>query len=293
MLHETNNLQNLGTAIKISIIVPIYNVEKYINRCIESLLIQNFSDFEIILVDDGSTDRSGLICDEYAVNDNRVKVIHKKNGGVASARQTGVNIASGEYIIHVDPDDWVDSEMLKQMYSKAKEADADVTICDFYITDGRGKDTLLRQKPSSLDPHSIMLDIVLKHKLHGSLCNKLTKRSCYIKYGLNFTPGIDYCEDVLIWVQLFHHQNVKVTYLGKAFYHYFKGNSESITHSTKPEIIESTCRYYKKLDSLLSVQDKYIANYEWLNFYYWLWHIHYYNAKDFRNKGLSNNLSSV
>jgi glycosyltransferase involved in cell wall biosynthesis len=176
-----------------SIIIPVYNTEKYLRHCLDSVLAQTFKDFEVILVDDGSTDGTGQICDEYAAKDNRFQVIHKKNGGVATARQAGTDIASGNYIIHADPDDWIEPEMLNHMLMKANENDADVTICDFYSTNIREKDTLIRQKPSSLKPHSVLEDIVLFHRLHGSLCNKLAKRACYMKYGLSFTPGIDYC----------------------------------------------------------------------------------------------------
>ena len=93
---------------KISIIVPVYKVEKYLHKCIDSILAQTFKDFELILVDDGSPDNCGKICDEYAKRDNRIVVVHKENGGQASARNRGINIARGDYIGFVDSDDWID-----------------------------------------------------------------------------------------------------------------------------------------------------------------------------------------
>ncbi|OUQ56652.1 hypothetical protein B5E58_10530, partial [Tyzzerella sp. An114] len=93
---------------KISVIVPIYNVEKYLNRCVDSIINQTYKNLEIILVDDGSPDNCGKICDEYAKKDNRIKVVHKENGGVSSARNVGLNIATGDYIGFVDGDDWID-----------------------------------------------------------------------------------------------------------------------------------------------------------------------------------------
>ena len=114
----------------ISIIVAVYKAESCLRRCVDSLLAQTFQDYEILLVDDGSPDRSGEICDEYARKDNRVRVFHKENGGVASARQCGMNNARGEYVIHADPDDWVEPNMLEELYGKAKEENADVLICD-------------------------------------------------------------------------------------------------------------------------------------------------------------------
>lgn len=97
---------------KISIIVPVYNVEKYLRKCIDSILNQTFKDFELILIDDGSTDESGKICDEYNLKDNRIKVIHKENGGLSSARNAGLDIAQGEYIGFVDSDDWIESDQI-------------------------------------------------------------------------------------------------------------------------------------------------------------------------------------
>ena len=95
---------------KVSIIVPVYKAEKYLNRCVDSILAQTFTDFELLLIDDGSPDRSGEICDEYAKKDSRIRVIHKENGGVSSARQRGLDESIGEYTIHADPDDWVEEK---------------------------------------------------------------------------------------------------------------------------------------------------------------------------------------
>ncbi len=116
--------------IKLSVIVPCYNVEQYIGECIDSILSQTLEDIELILVDDGSPDRSGEICDEYARKDKRVMVIHKKNAGVSAARNDGLAIASGEYVIFVDSDDYVTENGYDMMYKKAKEIDADIVIGD-------------------------------------------------------------------------------------------------------------------------------------------------------------------
>ena len=113
---------------KISIIVPVYNVEKYLRKCVDSILNQTFKDFELILVDDGSIDTSGKICDEYNLKDNRIKVIHKENGGLSSARNAGLDIAQGEYIGFVDSDDWIELDMYEKLYKICKENDTDVGI---------------------------------------------------------------------------------------------------------------------------------------------------------------------
>lgn len=111
---------------EVSIIVPVYQVANYIRQCIDSILAQTFTDFELILVDDGSRDMSGQICDEYAKKDERVKVIHKENGGVAAARNHGILCASGDYVCFVDADDWIDESMIALCISQIKENDADV-----------------------------------------------------------------------------------------------------------------------------------------------------------------------
>lgn len=113
---------------KISIIVPVYKAEKYIHKCIDSILAQTFANFEILLINDGSPDKSGKICDEYAKKDKRVRVFHKENGGVSLARQLGNDNATGEYTIHADPDDWIEPNMLEELYAKAVEDDADMEI---------------------------------------------------------------------------------------------------------------------------------------------------------------------
>lgn len=114
---------------QISIIVPVYNIEDYIGRCIESVLNQSFPYFELILVNDGSTDNSGNICDSYALQDDRVIVFHKKNGGVSSARNLGIRKARGQYVAFIDGDDWIKSDYLEQLYTSIVTNDCDICIC--------------------------------------------------------------------------------------------------------------------------------------------------------------------
>ena len=115
----------------ISVIVPVYNVEKYLNRCIHSILKQTYKNFELILVNDGSTDNCGKICDEYSKKDNRIKVIHKDNGGLSDARNTGIESASGEYIMFVDSDDYISSKMVEILYKSIIENESDMALCNF------------------------------------------------------------------------------------------------------------------------------------------------------------------
>ena len=215
------------TTPKISVIVPVYKAEAYLHRCVDSILAQTFQDFEVLLIDDGSPDRSGEICDEYARKDRRVRVFHKENGGVSSARQCGMDHAQGEYTIHADPDDWVEPMMLEELYKKAKEEDADMVICDFY-EERKNKTIYIRQQPSSLD-HEIVL-CELFQQLHGSCWNKLVKRACYKEFGVRFPLELSYCEDLYVNACLLSHSMV-VVYLPKAFYHYDQyTNGESLVH---------------------------------------------------------------
>ncbi len=207
---------------KISIIVPVYKAEKTLDKCITSILSQTFTDFELLLIDDGSPDGSGIICDHYALKDERIRVIHKSNGGVSSARQTGVDVARGEYSIHVDPDDWVEPEMLQELYRSAKKHDADMVICDFYENSYKGQ-KYIKQEPSALDASVVLEDIFFK--LHGSTWNKLIKHSCYIRNKVHFPLDISFCEDQYVIASLLLN-NLKVAYLPKAFYHYQRDDSK-------------------------------------------------------------------
>ena len=115
----------------ISVIVPVYNVENYLRECLDSIVAQTYRNIEVILVDDGSKDSSGKICDEYADKDNRIKVIHKENGGVSAARNTGLDIAKGEWISYVDSDDYIESTMIETLICLAKKNDVELAMCSF------------------------------------------------------------------------------------------------------------------------------------------------------------------
>lgn len=228
---------------KVSVIIPIYKAEAYLYRCLDSILAQTLSDFEIILVDDGSPDHSGAICDEYAQRDSRIRVFHKKNGGVASARQLGTDNAVGKYSIHCDPDDWVEPEMLQKMYLIAEKEDADVVMCDFMMHSPKGT-YHKSQQPVSLSPEDILRGII-GPELQGSMCNRLIRHSLYKKYGIHYFEGINYCEDNLIWMQLYQH-DIKTSYIGEAFYHYEWGEGNHITMNNDLQTWQSLMNYHKK-----------------------------------------------
>ncbi|UKK50386.1 glycosyltransferase [Prevotella sp. E13-17] len=231
---------------KISIISPVYNVEKYICRCVDSIIAQTFTDWELILVDDGSPDTSGTICDQYASQDSRIRVIHKQNGGVSAARQTGLDASQGEYVIHADPDDWVEPTMLEELYANAKAEDADIVICDYYTNSG-DRQVYIKQEPKSLD-HDLLLHNLFGG-LHGSCCNKLVRRNRFMEYNIKFPFGINYCEDRFVIISLYCH-NIKTAYLPEAFYHYYS-NPDSITRRYSRKQYEEQQAFLNSIEKIL------------------------------------------
>lgn len=207
----------------ISIIVPVYKAEKYLHRCVDSILAQSYTNFELLLIDDGSPDNSGAICDEYAAKDSRVRVFHKENGGVSSARQLGIEQALGEYTIHADSDDWVEPNMLERLYGEANKKNADMVICDYFVN-LPGKEVLIKQEPSSLDHDTVLKELFLH--LTSSCWNKLVKTTCYRKYGANFSSNLILAEDCYFNATLLKNP-IKISYLPKAFYHYVRGVNEN------------------------------------------------------------------
>lgn len=209
----------------VSIIIPVYNVELYLSKCIDSILAQSFTDWECILVDDGSKDKSGSICDNYALKDNRIKVIHQNNSGVSVARQVGIDNVCGEYSIHIDPDDWVESNMIEELYNKAKSDDADMVICDYFKHED-GVQKYINQSPNFLEPIKIieqMLTTNMYPQLYGSCCNKLVRCSCFNSSDnlIRFEPeDLSLGEDVVFNCRLLMSTVHRVSYLNKAFYHY-------------------------------------------------------------------------
>ena len=218
------------TDIAISVIVPVYNAEQYLGQCLSYLQCQTIHEYEVILIDDGSTDNSGAICDEFVRTDTHFKVIHQPNGGVGHARQIGLENSQGKYVIHVDPDDWVEPNMLEEMYLFVKANDIDIVICDYYehYPDG---DHIVVLNTNSLDNEKLAKEL-LEQKIYGFCWNKLVRRECIKKYHISF-PSLALCEDLYFNISLLMHP-VKVGYLPKAFYHYNRTNPKSITLSGNP-----------------------------------------------------------
>ncbi|MCH5327995.1 MAG: glycosyltransferase [Coprobacter sp.] len=202
-------------------------MEKYLGRCIDSILNQTFTDFELLLINDGSNDSSSVICDKYASVDKRIKVINKQNEGISRTRQLGLDLSKGDYIIYCDSDDYVESDMLMNLFHKAKETDADLVWCD-YKEDKNEVCKYIRQSGCYLNSGDLIRGL-LSQKLHGSTWNKLIKRNL-VQSKIYFDFDLAYCEDLFFNIQLLNKfPNIKISYVPQAFYHYYQRES-SITH---------------------------------------------------------------
>lgn len=210
---------------KVSVIVPIYNVEIFISRCAQSLMEQTLTDVEYIFVDDATPDNSikvlqGVI-NQYPDKKNQCRIIHhKQNLGLPVARNTGLAVAQGEYIFHCDSDDFVEPGMLEQLYHKAIETDADIVWCDWWLSFAKNERYMKQPEyPTGMEALKGMLSGVMKY----NVWNKLIRRSLYEENGITFPAGYGMGEDMTI-MRLFARAS-KVAYQPKAFYHYMQQNN--------------------------------------------------------------------
>lgn len=236
----------------VSIIIPIYNVEKYLEKCIHSILNQTYKNLEIILVDDGSPDRCGEICDQYAKKDGRIIVLHQKNRGLGAARNAGIAIASGKYLLFIDSDDYVDAELAEKTVKLAEDENADIVIFDYLaVEEETGREDLkgfklrkneifsLREQPEAL-------------LITPSACNKLYRRELFLKTGMAYPEG-RYYEDLGTTPKLFL-QAERMIYLDSAPLYYYILRNGSIMHSKNFEknfqdktfVFEDILRYFEE-----------------------------------------------
>ena len=223
----------------ISIIIPVYKVEKYLEKCIESVLKQTYTNLQVILVDDGSPDNCGKICDEYAKKDSRIEVIHKVNGGLSDARNVGIAKAKGKYIGFVDSDDYIKEDMYEILINLIKEYDADVSICNLYdVIEGK---EYIRNKENGIKEYNridILKEVLLDKNIQSYAWNKLYKKELFneIKYPI----GKKY-EDIGTTFYIFEKCN-KVVVTSKPEYYYLK-RADSLVNN----VIESTVLDYTEI----------------------------------------------
>ncbi len=215
----------------ISIVVPVYNVEKFLRQCVDSVLAQTFRDFELILVDDGSTDGSGEICDQYASQDARIRVIHQRNEGVASARNAGLDVLSGEYAFFVDSDDYLHEKTLETALRALTENDADIAFSDFEKVDACGKTIATSAATAPADGDAVFTPETAVKKLAGDnafiwnvVWNKLYKAE--LLKGIRF-PLVKMCEDDYFTYKAIF-ASTRLAYVAQKLYRY-RQNRQSLT----------------------------------------------------------------
>ena len=228
----------------ISIIIPVYNVENYLKKCIESVIKQTYKNLEIILIDDGSTDNSGKICNEYLKKDSRIIVIHQENKGLSEARNAGLNIAKGEYIGFVDSDDYIANDMYEILIKLIVEYNADIAICNY--TTNKGKKIIKTDKNNIhiFNKKQSTEKLIENNTIDNVVWNKLYKKDIF--NTIKFIPNRMY-EDIAIMYQLIDKAQ-KIVYTDAIKYFHNTNNEKSITHTITEKSIN---------DYILSTNEKY------------------------------------
>lgn len=232
---------------EISIIVPVYNVEKYLQICIESIIAQTFTDFELILIDDGSTDNSAAICDEYAKQDDRICVIHKENQGVGAARNQGLDICTGKYICFIDSDDYIEKDYLEYLYNRINVSEYDFVSCCANFVDENNN--FIMKNEYSKSEFSIEKENIFDIYMHTNFIEDVAWNKIYrstVFENLRYVEGIIY-EDSELIIRLLKQVN-KVLFTNKLKYNY-RIRSGSILNYNGPNVAKKIFTY-KKLDLL-------------------------------------------
>lgn len=247
----------------VSIVVPVYNVEKYLKRCIDSLKNQTYNNIEILLVNDGSTDASLSICEKEAIGDNRIKVISQKNGGLSDARNTGINNATGEYICFVDSDDFVNEHYIQLLFENLLETNSDISVCNYMYIDENDK-TWIREEKNKQEYSNIeaIKDVLSTNQDTEVMAwNKLYKKELFTKNNIYFPKGKIH-EDNFTTYKLFYYAK-KVSLINDKLYYYYQ-RTDSIMgqkFNTKRlhilEAVEETKKFFEDKEVELSQELEY------------------------------------
>lgn len=219
----------------ISIIVPVYNVEKYLKRCLDSIINQTYKNLEIICVDDGSKDSSGKILDDYKLKDKRIKVYHIKNGGVSHARNLGISKATGKYIGFVDSDDYIEPNMFEELYNSIIENKSDISVCNFWHDYEDKKENRMNTTTDIISEtmcRKEYINSLFRNNFYCFMCNKLyiSKLAKKIKFDLN----LSILEDVIYNIEYAKYVE-KASYVNECLYHYVQRNT-SVTHNVNRKV---------------------------------------------------------
>lgn len=252
----------VGIMPEVSIIVPVYNSEKYLSKCIDSIINQTFQDYELILIDDGSNDNSGSICDLYEKKDNRIKAIHQKNSGVSVARNKGISVARGRFISFIDSDDYVYPDMIGEMVHTMDNYNTEMAICGYRCVNENGdiiREVIINQKAEAIwSPEQTLIEIfALPPTINGYCWNKMFRKELISN---EFENGIRIGEDLLFVVQYLN--NIKSTvYISRALYSYrkYRGSATSGYSSYKYESYLDLLKVYKRV-SIFEADNKHISS---------------------------------
>lgn len=239
----------------ISVIIPVYNAEKYIKKCVCSVLNQTYQHFEILLIDDGSTDASLQLCDEFASQYQNIRVFHKPNGGASSARNIGLQNAKGKYIFFLDSDDWLESNALETMITTAKAENADLVFCEAQATDDEGKTEYkdnysYKEFYPTCNAFEIMQQMMKKKEFHVVIWMLLLDRSLFIINNLFFKEGIMY-EDMIISYQFYCLANRAAHVRKKLYNRRYHPNSVMTSAKTERNYI-SAATVYREVTAFMS-----------------------------------------
>lgn len=240
--------------VEVSIIIPVYNVEKYLEKCLNSVINQTFKNIEIIIVNDGSTDKSLDIIKKFMHQDKRIVLINKKNEGPSAARNSGLKIARGKWIQYIDSDDWIEINYIEKVYEFADKNSLDIVSTKYYINYESGKEEIKKMyHKKEINSSSEYLKEFFENFESPSLWNRFIKKEIYTKNNLFSNEKISLGEDLYITPKLFYFSK-KIGFLNKEFYHY-RQNSESITHTKKSLKMIQVFNVFTDLDNFFSKYD--------------------------------------
>ena len=235
----------------VSIIIPAYNCEKYINRCLDSIINQTYQNIEIIVVNDGSSDKSEDILNEYAENDNRIKVYNQTNQGVSAARNTGLGKATGKYIMFVDADDYIELDMVFEMINKIQNENT-IVFCDnkeIWSKSINERKLFIEFTEKGLDKNTVLIEIVSGRA--GLVCSKLFDKSIIDKHNIKFDKNVKMCEDQLFFLEVINHCDYFI-HIPKALYNYDRRNENSTTIKYQENALENQLYVLENIEKILS-----------------------------------------
>lgn len=253
----------------VSVVIPVYNSAKYLRECLDSVIAQTFSDWEVVAVDDGSSDDSPAILDEYATKDSRIKVIHKVNGGVSAARNDGLAAASGEYVLFVDSDDWLSDNALQVLYEATLDCTVDVSIADHWLWKENGSESLHHffAKEFSTDSADVIRDVqrMVLYKgyspypspscsyMFSALWSKLIRRELLVQNDIRFSSTLTLYEDGLVALQILEHARV-IAYRQVPTYHYRVLNN-SLCHINEQKLVTDCANIIREVGGFIRASE--------------------------------------